>query len=110
MELVAARGPRSEVRELAFLTGVLSLMDVLLEMPIDRVVRELNLPPAVASALVGREGHIGMLLSLAENIERDDRDAVASALANVESLRKTDLATLQLSAFQWANQVSATGV
>ena len=31
-----------------------------------------------------------------------------SALANVASLRKTDLAALQLSAFQWANQVGAS--
>ncbi|HZQ61356.1 MAG TPA: EAL domain-containing protein [Casimicrobiaceae bacterium] len=109
MELVMAHqpGPDSELKELAFITGVLSLMDVLLEMPIENVLKELNLPEPVAAALLERKGDIGALLTLAENLERDDTQAVGAALAKVGSVDRNELATLQLSAFQWANQVTA---
>ncbi|MEO5700310.1 MAG: EAL domain-containing protein, partial [Casimicrobiaceae bacterium] len=109
MELVMAHqpGPDSEVKELAFITGVLSLMDVLLEMPIADVLKELNLPESVEAALLDRQGDMGALLSLAEHLERDDAQAVGACLQRVGSLDRKELAGLQLSAFQWATQVSA---
>jgi len=112
MELVMSHqpGPDSELKELAFITGVLSLMDVLLEMPIEAVLKELNLPEPVEAALLERKGDIGALLTLAEELERDDREAVSAALAQIGSMNRSELANLQLSAFQWANQVSAAAV
>ncbi len=112
MELVIAHqpGPQTELRELAFITGVLSLMDVLLEMPIESVLKELNLPASVEAALLERKGDIGSLLSLAEHLERDDRDAVAAALTQMGSVDRHALAGLQLSAYQWANEVTAAAV
>lgn len=108
MELVVAHqpGPDSELKELAFITGVLSLMDVLLEMPLADVLRELNLPAPVEAALLERSGDMGALLSLAEDLERDDREAVSASLAKVGHVNRSELAGLQLSAFQWANQVT----
>lgn len=112
MELVIAHqpGPDSELKELAFITGVLSLMDVLLEMPIEDVLKELNLPDPVQAALLERKGDIGVLLSLAEELEGDDAQAVSAALAKVGSVDRSELASLQLSAFQWANEVTAAAV
>ncbi|MEP7206012.1 MAG: EAL domain-containing protein [Casimicrobiaceae bacterium] len=109
MELVTGHrpGPDSQVKELAFITGVLSLMDVLLEMPIADVLKELNLPEPVELALLERKGDIGALLSLAEHLERDDMQAVSASLERVGSLDRKELAGFQLSAFQWATQVSA---
>lgn len=109
MELVVGHqpGPDSDLKELAFITGVLSLMDVLLEMPIENVLKELSLPEPVQNALLDRKGAMGALLTLAEHLERDDADAVATALAKVGSINRNDLTTLQLSAFQWANQITA---
>ncbi len=109
MELVMAHrpGPDSEVKELAFITGVLSLMDVLLEIPIAEVLKELGLPEPVEAALLERKGDIGALLSLAEHLERDDAQAVGTCLERVGSINRKELASLQVSAFQWASQVTA---
>jgi EAL and modified HD-GYP domain-containing signal transduction protein len=109
MELLAARrpGPESVMKELAFITGILSLMNVLLEMSYEDILKELNLPDAVKSALLERAGEIGQMLALAEVLERDDRGEVSAAVEKLGAVDTGELMELQLAAFQWANQVSA---
>lgn len=109
MELMAARkpGPESVLKELAFITGILSLMNVLLDMSYEDILKELNLPEPVRLALLQRDGEIGQMLSLAETLERDDRDEIAGLVARVGDVDGRELVGLQLAAYQWANQVSA---
>ncbi len=108
MELLASRkpGPESVLKELAFITGILSLMDVLLDMSYEEILQELNLPEAVRHALLTRAGEIGEMLALAELLERDDRGEVQQAVSRLGSIESGELVGLQLAAFQWANQVS----
>ena len=108
MELIVDRqpGPESVVKELAFITGVLSLMDVLLEMPYEDILTELNLPEPVVAALLHREGEIGALLSLTEGLERDDNALVTDSLTRIGIVDRTELAGLQVEAFQWANEIA----
>jgi c-di-GMP-related signal transduction protein len=110
MELFAARqpGPQSAIVELSFITGILSLMDVLLEMPYTEILKELALPEAVESALLLRKGDIADLLSLVESLERDDRPAVAQAIRRLPHLDPAELSTLQAHAFRWAHEISAS--
>jgi len=61
----AAGGERDE-QDLAFMTGVFSLLDRLFRMPMADVVRELPLPDDVEAALVGRTGILGQRLRLAD--------------------------------------------
>jgi EAL and modified HD-GYP domain-containing signal transduction protein len=58
MEQLAARreGTQGAFKDLAFMTGILSLMDVLLEMPLAEVLKELNVSLPVEAALLRREG------------------------------------------------------
>jgi EAL and modified HD-GYP domain-containing signal transduction protein len=108
MELIAARkpGPESVMKELAFITGILSLMNVLLDMSYEEIVKELSLPPAVRDALLSRAGEIGEMLRLAEILERDDHTEVAQAMSKLGEVEGSELMGLQLAAFQWANEVS----
>ena len=107
MELIASRkpGPDSSVKELAFITGILSLMDVLLEMSYDDILKQLSLPEAVKAALLKRGGEIGEMLSLTEVLERDDRGEVGAAVHKLGTDPK-ELMDMQLAAFEWANQVT----
>jgi EAL and modified HD-GYP domain-containing signal transduction protein len=109
MELLASRepGPESVLKELAFITGILSLMDVLLEIPHAEILRELNLPVPVEAALLQREGEIGELLTLAEGLEREDGKTVNAALHRIGNVDHDDLARMQLAAYQWANEIAA---
>jgi len=109
MEQLAARdgGTQSALKDMAFMTGILSLMDVVLEMPLADILRELNVPVPVQGALLRREGALGTMLALTEQIEQADAAAISRSLAKIPgSLRSAELIPMQLAAYQWANEVA----
>ena len=57
-------------RESAFTAGLFSLMDVMLDLPMETLLREVPLPEEVLAALRSRSGSFGALLTLAEDYER----------------------------------------
>ncbi len=62
---------RSE-RDNLFIVGIFSLLDAMLEMPMDKVLEKLTLPENIADALLSREGIYGPFLCLAEACEGAD--------------------------------------
>lgn len=66
-----------------FLTGLFSLLDVLLRMPMDGVLARMSITPDVKSALLTRSGPYAATLALVEAQERGDWDAVTDAAAAV---------------------------
>jgi c-di-GMP-related signal transduction protein len=108
MELIAERqtGTHGAFKDLAFMTGILSLMHVVLDMKQEDIAKELHLPAPVTAALLERDGEIGRLLTLTEQLERDDGAAVAKSLREIDGVDASDLVELQLGAFQWANEVA----
>lgn len=109
MELMVSRRhvQGADAAELAFITGILSLMDVLLEMPHAEILKEMPLPAPVASALVSREGEYAELLTLTEGLERDDRAAVARSLKRIGHIEPAQIAGMQREAFLWAHELTA---
>ncbi|UUZ49792.1 HDOD domain-containing protein [Massilia sp. B-10] len=67
-------GGERDDQDLAFMTGVFSLLDMLFAMPMEEIVGTLNLPPLAADALLTRTGRFGEMLRLAEGL-RDGPDA-----------------------------------
>jgi EAL and modified HD-GYP domain-containing signal transduction protein len=110
MELLASNrpGPESTMTELAFITGILSLMSVVLEMPTRDILDELNLPDMVRNALLQHDGALGDMLALVEGVERDDAGVVSEQLAKVPGVSRSDLVQAQLSAYQWANELTTS--
>jgi c-di-GMP-related signal transduction protein len=108
MELIAARNSATQgaLPDLACMTGILSLMDVVFEMPHEEIVRELNLPAPVKAALLDRQGELCKLLTLTEQLEQDDSGAVARSLTGIDGVDAQDLVELQCGAFEWANQLT----
>lgn len=106
MELIIAEQPAARLDrdypDRAFMTGILSLADALLKMPIEEVVAPLNLNEDVRQALLAREGELGTLLSLVEKIEKDDFDGISPLFENF-SLSMANLAPVQLEACNWVN-------
>ncbi|GLI39764.1 EAL domain-containing protein [Geobacter hydrogenophilus] len=106
MELIISEQPTAlldrEYPDRAFMTGILSLADALLKMPIEEVVAPLNLNEDVWQALLAREGELGILLQLVEKIERDDFDEISPLIARF-SLSMANLAPVQLAACNWVN-------
>ena len=102
--LVVQKGLSSEHAEAAFMTGILSLLDILFEMEMSEIVQGLNLTDDVTNALLDRKGPLGCLLNLVERIEVTDFDAVRPLLSQCE-ITLDQLLSAQLEAFNWRSMV-----
>ncbi len=91
-------GGDRDAQDLAFMTGVFSLLDRLLHMPMAAIAADLYLPDDVAGALVERRGRLGAWLRLTEThpTESQLEEAGVSPAAWWAS---------QLHAYHWAIQV-----
>ncbi len=98
--LCKLRGGEREAQDLAFMTGVFSLLDVLFAMPMQEIVGALNLAPIAADALLSREGPLGELLTLSET------QAVSATMLDRAQVTPRALWQSQLHGFHWAIQVS----
>lgn len=93
-----------EFAEEAFMTGILSLLDVLFENAMEEVISNLNLSEDVAQALLHRTGRLGELLALAECLEKADFDAAVPLMESC-GVSLDDLLSAQLEAFNWKSSV-----
>lgn len=110
MELLAQVQHRStDYREQAFMVGILSLIDVLIDKPLADIVAELNLDPRVAAALLRREGELGALLQLVESVEHPDLARTLALLQGAGGLTLAALTRAQLDAMHWAHQIAEAG-
>ncbi len=73
MELLAKRITQDEfTADSAFITGVLSLIDALLQMPLEQILGELNLASEICESLLEKNGLLGNLLSIVEGLETEE--------------------------------------
>ena len=103
--LVQARGESSkeaDYPERAFITGILSLADLLFETSMEEILDHLNLTEDIRGALIAREGSLGGLLQMLEKLERNEFGAVLQLL-DIYDLTTEELLTAQMSSIGWAN-------
>ncbi|HJV73855.1 MAG TPA: EAL domain-containing protein [Noviherbaspirillum sp.] len=108
MELIALKlipGNRS-MADTGFTVGVMSLMDAIFSTPMDKIVREIPVIEEIRDALLHRQGYFGQLLALVEYAEwRTKTDVQLMQAARNLKLSCSDLYQLQLSAFEWCDEV-----
>ena len=109
MELLAEKQQHNaDYCDEAFMAGILSLIDSLIDKPLADIVSELNLGDRLAAALLRREGELGALLQLVESVEHPDLSRTLSLLAQCGGLSLSDLTMAEIEAMYWANQVAET--
>jgi EAL and modified HD-GYP domain-containing signal transduction protein len=97
--------PRNSERvEAAFMTGILSLVDVLMDTSIDLIVNELSLSDDITAALLNREGELGILLSLAETLEQSNFGEVQE-LVEKSDISLAHLLAAQFDAYNWRESI-----
>ena len=111
MELLADRTPEAasggrELIDQAYMTGILSLMPVLLGCPLSDVLAELPVAPAVQSALDARTGVLGELLSLVEALESDEASALSAATQRRPEIDAPFANACLSRALAWANNLA----
>lgn len=106
MELMAQLTSQgSSYAESAFVTGVVSAMDVVLGMPMEQLVASLGLANEVSRALLAHEGTLGELLNLAQALEDEDDSEVRAFIAVHPESGVELLNHAQGEALAWANQI-----
>lgn len=93
--------------EQAFLVGLLSLLDVLFQMPLAEALQNLALPEAVTDALLNRSGKFANYLNLAVACEKGYEGAVEE-LAKECGLKSEQVNDKHLSALSWALEFTDT--
>jgi len=104
LKLSVGRAGNDEQAETAFMVGILSLLDVLFEIPMEEIIANLNLTEDVSSALLKREGKLGKMLVLTEKLEVTDFEAVSVLLGQC-GVSLDQLLTAQLEAFNWRSSI-----
>jgi len=102
-ELLAATSHPPREAASAFIVGLLSLLDVLLEIPMHVIFAKLELSDDVRRALLERQGSLAPGLRLAEAYEKGDWDA-AQALAAELGIDRDALPDMYVQALTWAGE------
>jgi c-di-GMP-related signal transduction protein len=89
-----------ELSEEAFMTGILSLLEVLFETPMVEIISHLNLTEEVTGALLHRAGQLGSMLTLAEKLELTDFEVVMPLAAECR-VSLEQILDAQLDSFNW---------
>jgi EAL and modified HD-GYP domain-containing signal transduction protein len=91
-----------------FLTGLLSIMDAILERPMGTVLRELPVSSDIKDALLGGGGGLHNIYDLVMSYERGDW-ARTSEIAACLELSESDISESYLSAVKWAHDIFRVG-
>jgi EAL and modified HD-GYP domain-containing signal transduction protein len=87
----------------AFIVGLLSLLDVILEMPMDAILAKLELSDDVDEALLHRTGPFAPSLGMVEAYERGDWES-AQIFAKEAGIPNDLLPEVYIEAIQWASE------
>jgi EAL and modified HD-GYP domain-containing signal transduction protein len=99
-------GGDRELPEKAFMVGVLSLLDVLFEVPIAEIINQLNLTDDIRSAILTRDGLLGTILLLTERLEHSDFKGTLPLLEK-SRLSMDSLLTCQIETINWSSGLTA---
>jgi len=107
MEALAASWDSSDVADRAFMTGIMSLMETLLSIPLTEILAPLNVAEDVRTGLLEGTGRLGALLALARAVEASDPTAIDAILPQLPPLTVAEVERAHVDALRWANSIGA---
>ncbi|MET0544126.1 MAG: HDOD domain-containing protein, partial [Variovorax sp.] len=103
MELLALETLSPAEADLAFVTGMFSMLDVLLGMPLPDALALVNLPPSVSDAVLRGEGTYAGFLSIAKGCESADENTL-EILSERYGISADRMISVHLEALAWGEQ------
>jgi EAL and modified HD-GYP domain-containing signal transduction protein len=95
--------------DIAFTVGIMSLMDTLFGLPMEKILAQIKVADDVSKALLFRKGIFGDMLKLVEYIENvEEAGPLVVPLLKKLRLSSDQFYALQLTAFEWSDKVSRT--
>lgn len=104
METLAGKGRVPALADQLFLTGLFSLLDVMLDRPLIDVLKQISLPEVVSAALQGEDGIMrdALLLGIAIEAATPDEMAAAAEKCGLDAITVTELT---IEALAWSQKV-----
>lgn len=87
-----------------FTVGMFSLIDAILDQPMQKIMEQLPLSPTIKNALILKEGKAGLFLRLAEAYEMADWEGVAE-ISGLTGLKDNDLPDIYFEACRWSSEI-----
>lgn len=103
-ELIASKVDK-EKKELAFLVGLFSNLDLFTGKKMSEIVKELPIEDKAKEALLGNDNIFKSILSLVKSYEVMDMDRIDSLSTKIQ-IEKNDLLQLYLDSIDWLNQLT----
>ncbi|MDR1574151.1 MAG: HDOD domain-containing protein [Clostridiales Family XIII bacterium] len=102
LELLAPKVGKAAASEDLYLMGMFSLMDVMMESPMEEILAQMNLGEAVTQPLIEKSGDFYDMLRIIERYERGEFDAAVEQ-AEPFGLGEVDLMRSYVEALQWTS-------
>lgn len=108
MEMLAGQGNAPASADQLFMSGLFSLLDVMMDRPLLEVLKQVALPEDVAAALKGEAGtmHDALLLTIAAESSSPDAIALAAEKCGLDA---TIITGIMIDALAWSQQISSAG-
>ena len=107
MEFLSQGGKEKSDAEHAFMVGVFSVLDILMQTPLEKLLESVSLPLPVEEALLEHKGRLGALLDLVCATEQRDFARVQQRLPGL-GITPESLSHFQLDAIFWALKITGT--
>lgn len=105
-EQLAGRALFAKARDEIFVAGLFSLLDVVMRMPMEEVLKQISLPAEITEAILSQRGPYAPYLALAIACEQDDQSSL-EALASQIGRDVADINAVHMDALLWAQELSA---
>jgi EAL and modified HD-GYP domain-containing signal transduction protein len=105
-ELSAGDKLPTKERDELFVTGIFSLLDILLHMPMEQVLAQISLPPVAVEALLHKTGKYAPYLELAIACEAFDQERITEIASQI-GIDVAHVNAYHADALIWAEQVSS---
>lgn len=92
----------SPIHDEAFLTGLLSLFDVMMGLPMKEVLSGVHLNELIVSALIDKEGTLGEMLDLVISIEEENFSNIQEQITKL-NLDEDKLNMMATESYNWSN-------
>ena len=104
-EQLAGRALFAKARDEIFVAGLFSLLDIVMGMPMEQVLKQISLPAEITEAITAQRGPYAPYLALAIACEQDDQSSI-EALARQIGREVDDINAVHMDALLWAQQLS----
>ncbi|HQT30480.1 MAG TPA: HDOD domain-containing protein [Thiobacillus sp.] len=104
-EQLASKALFAKARDEVFVTGLFSLLDVVMRMPMEQVLKQVSLPIEITEAILSQRGPYAPYLALAIACEQDDLGGIETLSAQI-GRDVAEINAVHMDALLWTQQIA----